>query len=820
MPQKNKKSRKKSRTVRLLAAPAAILAVVILAMLADNPPAPLPADAPAEQYSASRAMKHVEAIAEKPHPAGSKEAGRVRGYILDELEKLGFETEVQTTEVVYDYGRAPQRVDAATVKNIVARKNGREAGPALALMAHYDSRPQSPGAGDDASGVATLLETARALKEFDPLDRDLYLVFTDAEERGFLGAQGFMRQHPAADDIGLVLNFEARGTSGPVNMFETSENNGALLDALAREAPHVTATSLAYAVYKRMPNDTDLSIVKASGVAGMNFAFVDGFYDYHTPGDNPDNLSPASLQQMGGYALSLSRHFGNTELPPEPADDAVFYNVAGDWFVSHSTSVGHAITLAAITVVVLLLWRLHRTGQAHGLTVLRGAAGFVLFLGTTFLLVDGLNTLLAPADSNVAFREVFAETRLWLVGWLFLAGLLALGWTRLLTRGIDYRAAVGLTVVLLAVRLGAGDTGWPGPAATIAIGLLLGTVCRRAIGPWAQFAGGLTVWAVMLAVVDLTAVTAAYLFAWPLLIAGVIAHWVSRRRDPAFDRGTNLAALLAGALPGVFWFAGLIYSLHLVLGVGMPAISAAVAALPVALLIPALSVAGESDRGELRGGIAAAMLVIFGTLIGTTGFDGRHRQPSEVFYWFNADTGEQYWAAEQDELTPWMREVFGKSPVTMDWSEIVPGDRGSDLRRAPAPGVPLETPDMEIVSETLEGKIRSVTFRLTPEGFGERMNLSIATEGLATVMLNSRTLASGDFSGNWWGWTYFAAPPEGIELTVLHDFRKTPVLKLAATRYTLPGEAAAALPPRPDNEMARPYSYSDATVVTKTYSLD
>lgn len=821
MSKQKKPSRTASRVKRLLAVPVFVAVVATLAMLADNPPAALPDDAPAERFSAARAMAHVKAIARKPHPAGSSEAARVRGYILDELDRLGFQTEVQTTEVVFDYARHPRRVDAATVKNIVARKPGREGGPGLALMVHYDSRPQAPGAGDDASGVATLLETARALREYEPLARDLYLVFTDAEERGLFGAQGFMRQHPAADNIGLVLNFEARGTSGPVNMFETSDRNGALIDALSDAVPHVTAASLAYAVYKRMPNDTDLSIVKAAGVAGMNFAFVDGFYDYHTPGDHPDNLSPDSLQQMGGYALSLTRHFGHADLPPERTRDAVFYNVVGDWFVSHSQAVGQAAALAATVVVALLLWRLHRTGQARALSVLRGGIGFVLFLGTVVLLVDGLSSLLAPADDNVAFREVFAETRLWLVAWLLLVGLLALVWTRLLTRGVGYPEAAALTVLLLVVRVAAGETGWTGIGGPLAIGVVLATVCRPSSDARAQFGGALAVWAVLLATVSLTVPTAGYLFAWPLLVAAATAHWVSRRPDPAFGRGTNLAVLLAGAIPGVFWFAGLVYSIHLALGVGMPAISAAVAALPVALLIPVLSVSVESDRGELLGAVAVAMLIFFGTILATTGFDSRHRQPSEIFYWYNADTGEQYWAAEQDALTPWMQGIFGEAPVRMDWSELLPHDDDRDLRRSPAPNVAMNVPKIEFVSETLQGETRSVTFRLTPEGFGERLNLALSTEGLGTIMLGSRKLAAREeFQSDWWHWRYFAVPPTGIELTVLHDFRKTPVLKLQGVRYALPEEAAAALAPRPDDEMARPYSYSDATVVTKTYSLE
>jgi hypothetical protein len=120
--------------------------------------------------------------------------------------------------------------------------------------------------------VAVLLETLRALRSSPPLRNDLIFLFTDGEEPGLLGAKAFVDAHPAA--AALVLNFEARGTSGPAFMFETSEGNGWIVRQFAEAAPYPQANSLSYKAYRNMPNDTDLTIFKKAGIAGLNFAFI------------------------------------------------------------------------------------------------------------------------------------------------------------------------------------------------------------------------------------------------------------------------------------------------------------------------------------------------------------------------------------------------------------------------------------------------------------------------------------------------------------------------------------------------------------------
>ncbi len=308
-----------------LGAPVLVLVCALAAgIIGSLPPTARDATAPVEEFSAARAQLHVRQVAQAAHPAGSPRQGVVRDYLVEQLRSLGLTVEVQQ-------GSA-SRTDAATGRpimlyNIIAQRDGTVPLPALMLMAHYDARGESPGAGDDASGVATILETLRAIGPI-PMRHPLLVVLTDGEELGLLGAELFFRSHPLARNAGLVMNFEARGNAGASYLFQTSPGNEALIREVARAAPHPRANSLTGEVYRRLPNDTDLSVVLAElpGVQALNFAFIGGFGAYHTASDTPEALSLASLQHQGSWALSLTRHFGAREFPVVTASDAVYFS--------------------------------------------------------------------------------------------------------------------------------------------------------------------------------------------------------------------------------------------------------------------------------------------------------------------------------------------------------------------------------------------------------------------------------------------------------------------------------------------------------------
>ena len=245
------------------------LLVGFLASYSFLPPSPKPATAPPTEFSAVRALEHSKATSRVPHPMGTAADDNVRAYIIRKLTEMGVEVQEQPS-------RHQHRATIEVSTNVIGRIPGTANSKAFALMAHFDSVPFGPGASDDGAGTITMLETARALKAGPPLKNDIIFIFTDGEESGTIGAQAFMLS-PWADKVGVIVNFETRGTAGPSLMFETTPGNGWLIPEAAKAGVDLRACSLMYSIYSRMPFGSDFGSAKRRGLKGFNVAFIDGF---------------------------------------------------------------------------------------------------------------------------------------------------------------------------------------------------------------------------------------------------------------------------------------------------------------------------------------------------------------------------------------------------------------------------------------------------------------------------------------------------------------------------------------------------------------
>lgn len=252
----------------------------------------------------------------------------MRNYIVSELEKLGLEPQLQEGYTISKWGG-----NLAKPINILARIKGTANTKALMLLTHYDSNPHSAiGASDAGSGVVTILEGLRAfLADGKQPKNDIIIGITDAEELGLNGADLFVNQHHWAKDIGLVLNFEARGSGGPSYMLiETNGGNANLIKQFVAAHPKFpVANSLAYSIYKMLPNDTDLTVFRRDGnIEGFNFAFIDDHFDYHTKMDNYERLDRNTLEHQGSYIMPLLHHFSQANLDQvKSTEDYIYFNV-------------------------------------------------------------------------------------------------------------------------------------------------------------------------------------------------------------------------------------------------------------------------------------------------------------------------------------------------------------------------------------------------------------------------------------------------------------------------------------------------------------
>jgi hypothetical protein len=446
------------------------------AVLATREPGPAPLNAAPAVFSASRALLDVRAIAQRPHPIGSAESLRVQAYLLKRMANLGLSPQARPFASPHGEGR-----------NLLGVLPGLDrSAPALMLMAHFDSVPTGPGAADDAAGVATVLETVRAL-ETGPRVRDVMVLLTDGEEAGLLGAKAFFASDPARAHVGIVINLEARGNRGRAVMFETHRNAAPLIHALIDSDSLAAASSLMPDLYRRLPNNTDLTEVIRHGYAGMNFAFFAGLDAYHQPSDTPQALDPGSVEHLGEQALRAARalvtpigpvHPGAPAPPlPDRGPDQAYADILGGPVLQYSAVVGWALVVLAGGGLVAYALRLAARG---GLSLAGVAGGAVAFLALVLVLALGLQALgmarealaggrLAPLLRHAAGARVGAAL---LAAGLSLAWAALAGW-RLRAESLAFGAlavlAVGATVLQAVARLDAFILAWP----FIGVGLAL-----------------------------------------------------------------------------------------------------------------------------------------------------------------------------------------------------------------------------------------------------------------------------------------------------------------------------------------------------------
>ena len=280
-------------------------------------PAAEPADA--EEFSAARVVNDIEVISKDHHSvAHPEERAEVREYLVSRLNELGADT-VKFFE--YDSLVGPQNkhvvytFDAVDVMAEFPPLTATEDPTYLLMVAHYDSRYSQPmpkdtvwsyGAADDGYGVGVILETvSQALKYRQDWSQGIKVLFTDAEEVGMMGMKAIWENdRQEFDNIGFMINLEARGPWGPALLFETCPGNEKVMDLYAKAADSPFTYSLTTVVYSFMPNFTDFTIVKDE-IPGMNFSTIADINHYHTDLDNFSNVSAKSIQHYGAQIVPV-----------------------------------------------------------------------------------------------------------------------------------------------------------------------------------------------------------------------------------------------------------------------------------------------------------------------------------------------------------------------------------------------------------------------------------------------------------------------------------------------------------------------------------
>jgi len=695
---------------KTLALLATLIAGFVLFYLSAVTPRAAPADSPEAAFSAARAMVDIRAIGSRPHAVGSPADAEVRDYLVARMTALGLSPQVQRATAVA--ARGPH-ISGATVDNVIGVLPGRDrSAPALALMAHHDSVPGSPGAADDTAGIASALEIVRAIKSRGVPARDVVLIMTDGEEAGSVGAHAFFDYSPMARHIGYAINMDTGGGGGRTAMVETGPNNGDDIALYRRTAATPDSNSLTVFLYKLIPADTDLTAAKQSGVPGLNYGFAGRKFDYHSPSSTPDVLDVGALQHMGAQILPTASALAFGPLPGR-APDVVYSDLFGSFVVAYPTWFGWILLVGAAGLISFGAFRLARNQDLSASGVVRGAGAGFYIVAASGALLELARRSTGVGSGWMPYRPLLARFAT-LEIMMLLAGLGAiLAAAAFAARGRSRRLAGGLALIAgIGASLFAGLdlVGLVLAVIGLAAGLATFSQPSKLTATWT----GILILALAAAVgLQVYAPTAAFIIAWPL-VAAAIAFAVT------CISGTGRASIVITAAIAVVvlaWLGGLFH--FLLQGLDAPILLVAPIWLAALVIWPLAGSDAPTSRTPMLAVVMIAISLALATYLHfTSPWSARYPNAVEPVYVVDP-SGHRAWRASLTDPDAWTRKVLTaesgaltKLPLVFEPNPVVA-----------APAAPVEVPAAPIVVSA--GPDGRVTITVGQSPGAERMILSL-----------------------------------------------------------------------------------------------
>jgi hypothetical protein len=694
---------------------AALLAMLFLAWLAVRPaamPRPLGGDTAATEFAAARALPALRFLAQAPRPIASASNARARQYIVERLQSLELDPQVQsasaqTARVSFAGG---YHVSMGVAQNIVVRIAGsapRHASrPALLVASHYDSAPDRVGAADACSSVAAMLETLRALQHGAPLANDVIFLFADGEKSGSLGARAFAERHPWARDVGLVLQFDAAGNSGPLLLTGARGGDGKLVAGWIEAAPLAAGTSALALLASDAPALPGGAPLDRVGPAGMRFANIEGSSGASGAFDAATLVAPATLQHAGETMLALTRHFGNLPLAGIGSANQVHFELPLVGQVHYAVDHVWAVTRLACFMLLLACCMAVKHAGLELRLLGAGAMAFALLalalaLGASIMWkgFPGLHQGYDPIAGGAGARD-----RWYLLAYVSLGVALFIELQRLLHK------AIGV------------------PAATL--GALLALVLALVLASWSMPA-------------------ATYLLAWPM-IGALLAHGLLQApRVAALPHAARTAILVAGMAPAILLFAPVLQLVSTLFTAERSAM--------LMLALTAMLGLGSTLLAALRRRFVAPLLLVAcaGAVIAaahTPQYSVATAAPNRMIYLNDAYSWKAWWVMPAEPLDAWARPFFGGAGSPRELREIY-GMTRAEQWVARAPRGTVAFPEIVVFKDDDDGARRKIAFTMRSQNSAPAIELRI--DGAATLRARLDGKVLSDRSADRWSMSLY-----------------------------------------------------------------
>lgn len=681
---------------------------------------------PTGTFSDQNARAHAGMLAGTigSRPVGTEANARARAYVIDQLRIFGYEVRVQETDA-----RRPEIGRTARVANIIATLPG-ERREAIGLVSHYDSRADTPGAGDDAFGVAVSLEAARVIASRTARQWSTMILVTDGEEEGLMGAAALMNDPQVREALSAYINIEATGAAGPAMLFETGPGNDWLVRAWSRVAPRPRGGSFAIEIYKRLPNDTDFSILRRHDVPGLNLALVGNSHVYHTSRDTPERLDVRALRDTGDNVVAITDALQEADITTRTAGEATYFDIGGTVALSYGPVMSLVLSGAALILGVLAWLRVTRF-------LIREEGAGSWLLGLVWAVVGTAAAIAAMIGATAALRAAREVYHPW------------------------YAHPDRLLVLLASVG---GVTGWMMARA----GRWIPARARGLRHPAVAWTSALPLWIALALLTAWTAPAASYLWTVPLLAAGIVFLVVPLSSVPA----ARAASIVVLGVAATFWLRDtveLFRFLTAVLG-RMPFVTpvfahAALVAVAGVMILPPLFAALASTRALLRPALLTGVLLAAVALSAIRAWvapayteDQPLRASLRVVQEQGAPVSMWQFGALEPGVALAPEAPMGWTPVAagaaLPWGRL-PQPFVFSTNSSPLPGAPVTFPSLEL--QPLDTGGTRVRVAVVPSEPGVTISFLLPTD-----LQPERSNLPGIVRSGRWSATFIAPPPEGI----------------------------------------------------------
>ena len=728
-------------------------------------------------FSIENALDHLRIISKKPHYTGSEYHSVVRDYILNELKNMGLETEIQN-QVVTRFCCV-----GTNTSNIIGTIKGSSNGKSLVLLTHYDSRHHASfGASDAGSGVVTILEGVRSFlsKNTIPIN-DIHLVFTDAEEIGLLGAQAFVKNHSLVDNIGLVLNFEARGSGGPSYMLmETNGKNGVLISEFINAEPGFpAANSLMYSIYKMLPNDTDLTVFREqANINGFNFAFIGDHFDYHTSLDSFERLDRNTLIHQADYIMSMLNHFSKINLSNlDSENDYVYLNFPILKMLHYPYSWIYPLLIFSIIFFLFIIY----LGLAINKLSIQGILNGILALTISLFTCLSITIILWKTISY--FNPDYAD----------------------ILHGFTYNGYYYITAFIF-----------------------LNIFCLFSI--YYRFfknSSGLDLtimpigfWLIINVLISIYLKGAAY-FIIPvnLVLFSILLIYLSN-----FKGNKKMLLWTFFSVPLIYIFAPQLKMFPVGLGLDNLFITSFFLVLIFVLLLPVFS--NFAFKNQIKNLTLLIAIVFFALAFLNNDYDVNSKKPNSILYYSDLDSKQSYWLSRNENLDEFTSQFFKKNESIQEASFFSSSSKyGTPHKQsALADFIKFSSSDIQILKDTIVENKRNLQLKISPERKINKIDLttddpfvlnSMSVQGVEFEIEKSEfKINPGQFL------TYYLSY-EDKDVTIELDFEEnlSPSLNLIETSFDLFESEKFNFKPREDYMMPMPFVNTDAIVLSKKIKL-